>query len=47
MAKRKGPRKPFAPPFISAERIVITVLQNEKLEGAGQALERKGARKRR
>ena len=47
MAKRKGPRKPFAPPFIETERIVIRVLQNEKLERAGQALEREAARKRR
>jgi hypothetical protein len=45
--KRKGPRKPFTPPFTPAERIVITVLQNEKLQRAGLALERKTARKRR
>jgi hypothetical protein len=47
MAKRKGPRKPFTPPFTAAERMVITVLRNEKLERAGRALERKAARKKR
>jgi len=39
------PRKPFTPPFTSAERALVVTL-HEKLERARQTLERKAARKR-